>query len=91
MRAAFAVAALLAASPVFAQSPTVYHLDVDANDLVNMGAAFNELPKKVADPLIAKLQAQINAQNAAVAEAAKKAAETAKAKDESKPETDKTP
>lgn len=83
MRAAFAIVALLAATPALAQSPTVYHLDVDATDLNYVGAALNELPKKIADPIVAKLQAQVNAQN----EAAKKAADAAKAK----PEVDKTP
>lgn len=87
MRAAFAVVAFLAVSPVLAQSPIVYHLDVDANDLNAMGTALNELPKKVADPLIAKLQAQISAQNQAMADAAKKAADEAKAK----PEADAKP
>ena len=90
MRAALAIVAILAASPAFSQSPQVYHLDVDANDLVNMGTAFNELPKRIADPLIAKLQSQIIVQNQAVADAAKKAAE-AKPKAEPTPEADKTP
>lgn len=85
MRAAFAVVALLAIAPASAQQ--IYHLEVDANDIAYVGAALNELPKKIADPLIAKLQGQINAQN----EAAKKAAETAKPKAEPKPEADKVP
>lgn len=83
MRAAFFAFAIFAATPAFAQSPVIYHLDVDANDLNALGAAINELPKKIADPLIAKLQAQIAAQNQAMADTAKKTADEAKAKAES--------
>ena len=45
-----------------AEGPSRYTLEVDAADVAAIGQAINELPKRVADPLIAKLQAQIQAQ-----------------------------
>lgn len=45
-----------------APPPSVYFLAVDQADLNLLSAAINELPKKLADPLFAKLQGQIGKQ-----------------------------
>lgn len=36
-----------------------YTIELDAADLQSLGLALNELPKRVADPLIAKINAQL--------------------------------
>ena len=36
--------------------------EMDGNDLAAIGNALNELPKKIADPLILKINAQLQAQ-----------------------------
>lgn len=75
MKKIFIAAALLFAAPAFAQDME-YNLRVTPTELNALGAAINELPKKIADPLLAKLTAQVQEQNAAAkkAEDAKKAA-----------------
>lgn len=54
--------------------PPVYKLELDQTELGHLSAALQELPKKIADPLIAKLHGQIAAQMQERA-AAQKAAE----------------
>lgn len=59
------------------QVPQRFWLEVDAADLGAISQALNELPKRVADPLILKLNSQLQAQqqitsNKAEAEKAKK-------------------
>lgn len=48
-----------AASPA---PPKMFYLEVDPNDLALISQAINELPKRVADPLVLKLNAQLQAQ-----------------------------
>jgi len=50
------------ASAAPSAAPVTYHLDVDGADLAAISQALNELPKRIADPLIAKLNAQLKAQ-----------------------------
>ena len=45
-----------------APPPTHWQLDLDAGDLQTLNAAVMELPKKVADPFIAKLQSHLKPQ-----------------------------
>jgi hypothetical protein len=49
------------ASPT-STGPVTFQLEVDQNDIAALSAALMELPKKVADPLISKLNAQIQKQ-----------------------------
>ena len=75
-----ALLALLIATPALAQEMQ-YDLKVTATEANQIGAAINFLPKNVADPLLAKLTAQVTEQNAAAvkkADEAKKAAEAKK-------------
>ncbi len=72
MIALIALASLYSASAALAQATppaplTEYTLHVNSADITAIGMAINELPKRVADPLIAKLQSQIDAQNARAA------------------------
>ena len=67
-------AAFLLAAPAFAQEatpqppaqpvepPSKFYLELDKTDLDLIGTAINELPKKIADPLINRLNAQLSAQ-----------------------------
>ena len=55
-----------AASPAPAK---LYYLEVEPADLDAISRALMELPKKVADPLILKLNAQLQAQDKIVAKA----------------------
>lgn len=58
------IALLILASPAFAQpapEPT-FTLTLTAKDIEILGSALGELPAKIANPLINKLQAQINEQ-----------------------------
>lgn len=72
---AFGIAALIATAAAAQTQPTAppapppaeYTLKVDQNDLSALAAAINELPKKIADPLLAKLNAQLQAQSPAKA------------------------
>jgi len=57
-------------------SPAKFYLEVDQADLQAISAGINELPKRVADPLVLKLNAQLQAQQTIVA--AKEAVEKAK-------------
>lgn len=50
--------------------PSTFHLEVDQADLAAISNALMELPKKVADPIINKLNAQLQKQMQA-AQAAK--------------------
>lgn len=59
--AAAMAAALVAPAP--AQEDKKFRLEVDANDLGLISQALNELPKRVADPLIARLNAQLAPQS----------------------------
>jgi len=56
------VALLTASSPVWAKD---YTLTVDDKELQYLGNALQELPKRIADPLIAKLQKQVMDQDKA--------------------------
>lgn len=60
-------------SPPAAPVAKVFYLEVDGNDLTAISQALMELPKKIADPLVLKLNAQLQAQEKIVA--AKTAAE----------------
>jgi len=53
-----------AAAAALAQqtTPQKFHLELDAADLNSLSIAINELPKRVADPLVMKLNEQIKAQ-----------------------------
>ena len=51
-----------AAAPAPVQAPLAYTLSVTPEDLQNIGAVLQDLPKRIADPLITKLNAQINEQ-----------------------------
>lgn len=53
-----------AAAPAVVQPapPSKFYLEVDQADLNLLAAAINELPKKLADPLLAKLNLQLAAQ-----------------------------
>lgn len=57
-------AAAPAATPATPAPPPVqkFWLEVDANDLAAISQALMELPKRVADPLVLKLNAQLAAQ-----------------------------
>jgi hypothetical protein len=50
--------------------PGKVYLELDQADLVAVSQALNELPKRVADPLIVKLNAQLQNQPAVVSAAA---------------------
>lgn len=51
------------AAPAPAQAPPQrFYLEVDQSDLAAISQALNELPKRVADPLILKLNGQLQAQ-----------------------------
>lgn len=50
--------------------PAKFYLELDQNDLVAVSQALNELPKRVADPLIVKLNAQLQDQSRVVNTAA---------------------
>lgn len=64
-----------AAKPPPAPAPrTEWMLKFTADELNNLYAAIMELPKKIADPFMARLNAQLTAQSHADAEAAKAAA-----------------
>lgn len=63
----------LASQPAPSPLPTTFHLEVDQADLAAISNALMELPKKVADPIINKLNSQLQAQMAARAAAAKPA------------------
>ena len=58
-------------------SPEEYTLTVPRGDLDHIGNGLNELPAKIANPILQRLIAQINAQN----EAFRKAREPAKAEE----------
>lgn len=49
-------------APVASPAPVRYHLDLDQADLNAISAAINELPKRIADPLIARLNEQLQDQ-----------------------------
>jgi len=52
------------AEPTIAPAPAVskFYLEVDQSDLQALSAAISELPKKIADPLLLKLNGQLNPQ-----------------------------
>jgi hypothetical protein len=62
------------------EPPQTFTLSVDQTDIGHIGQALNELPKRVADPLISKLNAQIQAQVAERNRAAEEAKKKAEAK-----------
>jgi len=50
-------------SPPMSQvTPQLFYFEVDQNDINAISSALNELPKRVADPLILKLSGQLKAQ-----------------------------
>lgn len=49
-------------APVASAPPSKLYLEVDQADLAAISQALNELPKRIADPLILKLQGQLQAQ-----------------------------
>lgn len=51
-----------ATSNVVSVGPQQFNLVLDQNDLAALSIALNELPKRVADPLIMKINAQLQAQ-----------------------------
>jgi hypothetical protein len=50
------------APPAASAAPQRFYLEVDQSDLNAISQALNELPKRVADPLILKLNGQLQAQ-----------------------------
>lgn len=60
--AAPVTAPIEAAAPVAPAAPAKFTLEVDQADLNAISQALLELPKRVADPLITKLNAQLAAQ-----------------------------
>lgn len=72
-------AAAPATPPAAPAASQKFYLEVDASDLAAISQALNELPKRVADPLILKLNAQLGAQ-APIAEAKGGAEKVRKAK-----------
>lgn len=63
MRLMMIAAAMTMAIPALAQEQTVapkeYHLTLTPQEVEALGAGINELPKRVADPLLMKLREQI--------------------------------
>ncbi len=57
--------------------PTKFWVELDQSDLATIGSALNELPKRIADPMILKINGMLQAQQQIVAN--KDAAEKAKA------------
>lgn len=53
-------------APAAATAPAKFYLELDQADLNAVSAALNELPKKIADPLILKLNGQLQAQQKVV-------------------------
>ena len=51
-----------AAAPAVPAAPPKVYLELDQNDLAAVSQALNELPKRIADPLILKLNGQLQAQ-----------------------------
>ena len=81
MRAVALLAFVALTSPAFAQAPTDrVKLDVSRAELQIIGQGLMELPYKNAAGVMNTLQQQLNANDQAVAAAAAKAAEEAKAK-----------
>jgi len=77
-----AIAALFVTTSALAQTPAPekapllttpqkFNIELDAADLSALSQALIELPKRVADPLIAKINAQLQAQEPKPAEAPK--------------------
>lgn len=62
-------------APVSVHVPATFQLEVDQADLAAISNALMELPKKVADPIINKLNAQLAKQVQAAQAAAKPAEE----------------
>lgn len=48
--------------PAAPAAPQKYYLEVDPSDLAAISQALNELPKRIADPIILKLNGQLQAQ-----------------------------
>lgn len=78
------LAALLLIAPAYAEEPAptpsppinqvapqLFYFEVDQNDINTISSALNELPKRVADPLILKLSGQLKAQAQIMANRAK--------------------
>lgn len=57
--------------PVSQVTPQLFYFEVDQNDINAISSALNELPKRVADPLILKLSGQLKAQAQVMANRAK--------------------
>jgi len=64
-----------AAPPPIAQQAEIIPLKVSRQQLMLIGQGLQELPAKLANPLLNELQAQLNAVDKAVADANQKAAE----------------
>lgn len=60
-------------APSAPQPERKYYLELDQADLNSVSAALVELPKKIADPLILKLNAQLQSQQDKIAPAAREA------------------
>jgi hypothetical protein len=60
-----------AAPPVSQVAPQLFYFEVDQNDINAISSALNELPKRVADPLILKLSSQLKMQAQIMANRAK--------------------
>ncbi len=57
-------------APAATPAPAKYYLEIDQSDLAPLSQALNELPKRIADPLILKLNAQIQSQQEPIKAAA---------------------
>lgn len=51
--------------PAAQLAPPKYHIELEAADIAPLSAALIELPKRLADPLIAKINAQLQAEETA--------------------------
>lgn len=61
------------AAPAPPAAPQKFYLELDPSDLQSISQAISELPKRVADPLIQRLNAQLQAAEQARIAAASKA------------------
>jgi hypothetical protein len=49
-------------APAATAAPQRYYLEIDQSDLAALSQALNELPKRIADPLLLKFNGQLQAQ-----------------------------
>jgi predicted outer membrane protein len=69
-----------ALAPAVSAAPPKYHIELEAADIASLSAALMELPKRLADPLIEKINKQLQAE-----ELARQSSISPLPKDQSKP------